>query len=293
MLTLEELSAKCQLDAAAFEETLAGIYEKSPWVPRGAAGRGPFTSLKQLAEALAKVVNDASDEAKLELLCAHPDLAGKAALAGDVTADSSEEQARAGLSKCTAEELKKFTALNDEYRKKFGFPFILAVRNATKRAILTAFERRLNNDAAAERTECLAQVHKIAYMRLLEKVQHAPTGFLTCHILDTARGCPAAGLRVTLRRQIGPDAWEPLGVWVTNEDGRLPGGPALKGADHKTGVYEWTFFVAEYFAGAGVPTAGTPFLDEVPIRFGIGDPEDHYHVPLLVSPWSCSTYRGS
>merc|ERR550537_1813692 len=114
------------------------------------------------------VVDNAEEEVKLALLRAHPDLAGKAALAGDVTAESSEEQARAGLSKCTAEELQRFTTLNDDYRKKFGFPFILAVRNATKRAILTAFERRLKNDVAAERTECLMQVHKIAYMRLLE-----------------------------------------------------------------------------------------------------------------------------
>lgn len=290
MLSLEELSAR---DAAGLEEALGGIYEKSAWIARGAAGKGPFESLRALAEVMAAVLNNASEEDKLGVLCAHPDLAGKAALAGDVTADSSDEQARAGLSKCTAEELERFTTLNDAYREKFGFPFILAVRNATKHAILTAFDRRLQNDVAAERTECLAQVHKIAYMRLLQTVQHAPTGFLTCHVLDTARGCPAAGMRLSLRRQVSGDKWETLGNWITNSDGRLPGGPALKGTDHKAGVYEWTFAVAEYFAGVGVPTAGTPFLDEVPIRFGIGDPEDHYHVPLLVSPWSCSTYRGS
>lgn len=291
-ISLSDLS---ELDAESFEEALGGIYEKSAWVAHGAfatKNQGHFTSLRALAEAMAAVVDTAPEEDKLKLLCAHPDLAGKAALAGDVTADSSEEQARAGLSRCTAEELERFTMLNDAYKKKFSFPFILAVRNATKRAILTAFERRLKNDCAAERAECLAQVHKIAYMRLLEKVQHAPTGFLTCHVLDTARGCPAAGLRLSLRRQKGTD-WEALGVWVTNEDGRLPDGPALKGENHCAGVYEWTFAVAEYFAGAGVPTACTPFLDEVPIRFGISDPESHYHVPLLVSPWSCSTYRGS
>mmetsp|Transcript_20097 Transcript_20097/g.38023 ORF Transcript_20097/g.38023 Transcript_20097/m.38023 type:complete len:332 (-) Transcript_20097:466-1461(-) len=288
-VALEQLNA---MNAVQLEQFLGGIYEKSPWVAHAVSRKGPFTSVNALADAMAAAVNAADEEVKLRLLRDHPDLAGKAALAGQVTAESSEEQARAGLAHCSVEELEKFTSLNTAYREKFDFPFILAVRNASKRAILGAFERRLKNDVAAERTECLAQVHKIAYMRLLEKVEHAPTGFLTCHILDTARGCPAAGMRLILRRQDG-DKWETLGSWITNTDGRLPDGPALKGVDHRAGIYEWTFFVAEYFAAVGVPSACTPFLNEVPLRFGISDPEDHYHVPLLVSPWSCSTYRGS
>ena len=99
-------------------------------------------------------------------------------------------------------------------------------------------------------------------------------------------------MAVTLRRQTS-DAWEVVGRWMTNSDGRLPNGPALEGAALVDGVYEWTFGVGDYFAIAGVPTAGTPFLKEVPIRFGIDNPEKHYHVPLLASPWSFSTYRGS
>jgi hydroxyisourate hydrolase len=88
-----------------------------------------------------------------------------------------------------------------------------------------------------------------------------------------------------------------LGTFVTNDDGRLHGGkPALQGGKEFTpGVYEWTFYVGEYFASKGGMsfTAGQPFLDVVPLRFGIDNPDDHYHVPLLVSPWSFSTYRGS
>jgi 2-oxo-4-hydroxy-4-carboxy-5-ureidoimidazoline decarboxylase len=280
------------MSVEAFEAALGGIYENSPWVPRTAATKRPFDSLRALADAMAAAVDGSEEAVKLALLRAHPDLAGKAALAGNVTAHSSDEQTRAGLTHCTVEELKQFTELNGAYTEKFGWPFILAVRNATKRAIFCAFERRLKNDACAERTECLRQVHRIAYMRLLTAVQHADTGFLTCHVLDTARGCPAAGMRVTLRRLTG-GASQTLGTWITNEDGRLDG-PALKGAAHRPGTYEWTFYVEEYFAAVGVPTnMGTPFLDEVPIRFGIGDPESHYHVPLLVSPAGCSTYRGS
>lgn len=285
-LSLEELNT---MDADAFEATLGSIYEHSSWVARVVFAKRPYSSVRALADTMAAAVDASAETDKLTLLNAHPDLAGKAAL----TACSSEEQVRAGLDKCTKEELTQFTELNNAYRAKFGWPFIMAVRNATTRAILGAFERRLKNDSCAERSECLLQIHKIAYMRLLAAVKPAPTGFLTCHVLDTARGCPAAGMRLTLRRLINNKAYI-IGHWFTNEDGRLPGGPALKGAAHRSGTYEWTFYVGEYFLRAGVTTnQGTPFFDEVPIRFGIGDPESHYHVPLLVSPAGCSTYRGS
>lgn len=100
-------------------------------------------------------------------------------------------------------------------------------------------------------------------------------------------------MRIQLRRLSPPETAGLVGDFVTNHDGRLEGGPALKGKDFTVGVYEWTFYVAGYFASCNTATAGTPFLDEVPLRFGIDNPDDHYHVPLLVSPWSFSTYRGS
>ena len=119
-------------------------------------------------------------------------------------------------------------------------------------------------------------------------------GFLTCHVLDTARGCPAAGMAVTLAR-LGDDHGDGLPKtysFTTNSDGRL-NGPALTGTAFCAGAYEWTFAVGEYFQAAGVTVAPTPFLGDVPIRFGIDNPEEHYHVPLLCSPWTFSTYRGS
>ena len=134
---------------------------------------------------------------QLALLRAHPDLAGKAALAGELTVESTEEQRRAGLGSLTPDEMARFQQLNEAYKAKFGFPFVLAVRNATKGVILGAFARRVNNTAAAELAEGIAQVHKIAWMRLRGLVTPNPTGFLTCHVLDTARGCPAAGMAVT------------------------------------------------------------------------------------------------
>jgi 2-oxo-4-hydroxy-4-carboxy-5-ureidoimidazoline decarboxylase len=198
------------------------------------------------------------------------------------------------LNTLTQDEMDEFTALNTSYKAKFGFPFILAVRNATKYTILDAFRSRINNTAPLEFAQCMSQIHKIAWMRLLSKLEWNSKGFLTCHVLDTAQGCPAAGMRITLSRRDMTDAGEVSTViktFVTNDDGRT--GRALDGADFAPGTYEWTFHCGPYFAKSGLYTSGTPFLDDVPIRFGIDNPEDHYHVPLLVSPWSFSTYRGS
>lgn len=101
-------------------------------------------------------------------------------------------------------------------------------------------------------------------------------------------------MRIDLHR-IGENGSRHLiNTFVTNSDGRLPDGPALSGGkDFRVGVYEWTFYTGDYFCAQSTYIAGTPFLDTVPLRFGIDNPDDHYHVPLLVSPWSLSTYRGS
>lgn len=113
-------------------------------------------------------------------------------------------------------------------------------------------------------------------------------------MLDTANGIPAAKMKIVLTRLTPEEDAGVVGEFVTNDDGRLEGGPALKGGKEFTvGTYEWTFYAGDYFASKGTFTTGTPFLDVIPLRFGIDNPDDHYHVPLLVSPWSFSTYRGS
>ena len=116
-------------------------------------------------------------------------------------------------------------------------------------------------------------------------------GWLTTHVLDTAHGCPAAGLEIELWRLDG-DARHLLKRVVTNGDGRT-GEPLLAEGDLVAGVYELVFAVGPYFAGRGTPVADPPFLDRVPVRVGLADPAGHYHVPLLTSPWAYSTYRGS
>ncbi|NML26230.1 hydroxyisourate hydrolase [Zoogloea dura] len=117
-------------------------------------------------------------------------------------------------------------------------------------------------------------------------------GRLTTHVLDTARGCPAAGMAYALHAVAADGSRRTLCRGLTNHDGRAAA-PLLEGDALVAGNYELVFEVAAYFAAAGVPQAEPPFLDSVPLAFGIADPAAHYHVPLLVSPWSYSTYRGS
>src|SRR5689334_23072997 len=119
------------------------------------------------------------------------------------------------------------------------------------------------------------------------------TGSLTTHVLDTAQGRPAAGMAIELWA-LGAKSGERrlLKTVRTNDDGRT-GTPLLADGEFAVGMYELLFLVGEYFGGQPVQTASPPFLDRVPVRFGIADAGAHYHVPLLVSPWAYSTYRGS
>jgi len=117
-------------------------------------------------------------------------------------------------------------------------------------------------------------------------------GHLSTHVLDTMNGCPAAGMAVTLQRVNGSQV-ETLKTLTLNADGRNPDGPLLDASTMAAGRYRLVFAVAAYFRAKGVTLPEPPFLDEVPLDFGIADAAGHYHVPLLASPWAYSTYRGS
>jgi 2-oxo-4-hydroxy-4-carboxy-5-ureidoimidazoline decarboxylase len=159
------------LTPAAFTQTLATIFEHSPWVPEGVTKKRPFNSIDSLHFAMVEVVDNASLDMQLALIRAHPDLAGKAALAGNLTAESTSEQKGAGLDKLTEQEFNKFHKLNDAYKAKYDFPFILAVRGHDKHSILASFESRLLNSPESEKTEALAQIARIAGFRLNDLIR--------------------------------------------------------------------------------------------------------------------------
>lgn len=157
------------LEREDFLARFGAVYEHSPWIAETVfeAGLTPRHDRPLgLHEAMRKVVEDSPRDRQLALLRAHPDLAGKLAVAGGLTAQSAGEQAGAGLDRCTAEEFARFTALNDAYKAKFGFPFIIAVKGRSRGEILAAFETRSGNDSVIEFRTALDEVHKIALFRL-------------------------------------------------------------------------------------------------------------------------------
>jgi 2-oxo-4-hydroxy-4-carboxy-5-ureidoimidazoline decarboxylase len=291
----DRLESLNQADQKTFVAALGEIYERAPWVAERAFAKRPFASVAALAEAMSAAVAAASRAQKLALVRNHPNLAGKAARAGALTAASKAEQGALGLDRLSDAEYARFQRLNDAYAKKFGFPFVICVRRQTRDAILDAFEQRLENDADAELATALTEIDRIARLRLVEKLEGLgmpkTDGSLTTHVLDTQAGRPAAGVKIELYELgAGPEAL--IASTVTNADGRTDK-PLLAGAPLRVGRYELRFHVGDYFAKRNPGLPKPAFLDVVPVRFSIAEPEAHYHVPLLVTPWSYATYRGS
>lgn len=166
-VTTLSLDALNSLAPEAFEETLGGVFEDTPTVARDVASLRPFTSIAHLHETMVAAVTASGSEEQTALIRRHPDLAGKLAKAGRLTESSTSEQASAGLDLLTQSEYEAFDRLNTAYRTKFGFPFIIAVRDHDKQGILAAFEARLEHDAESERSEALRQINRIAELRLI------------------------------------------------------------------------------------------------------------------------------
>ncbi|AQV93307.1 OHCU decarboxylase [Cupriavidus necator] len=154
------------MPVAEFVQVLGGIYEHSPWFAETAATQRPFADAAALTLALRKAVDEAGEAAQLKLVRAHPELAGKAAVHGELTAESTREQSGAGLNLCTPEEFDRLQSLNAAYNHKFGFPFILAVRGYDRHGIIAEFARRLENTPQHELQTCINQIHRIAQFRL-------------------------------------------------------------------------------------------------------------------------------
>lgn len=159
-----------RMSADEFSALLGGVYEHSEWVAQRAYPDAPFASLADLIGAMKSVVDRSTDEEKLALIRAHPDLAGKLARAGALTEDSTHEQAGLGLDRLSEEEYDRFTFLNDSYRERFGFPFIICARLTTKEGVIAAFEHRLKNETADEITEAIRQIHHIARLRIEDRI---------------------------------------------------------------------------------------------------------------------------
>jgi 2-oxo-4-hydroxy-4-carboxy-5-ureidoimidazoline decarboxylase len=290
---LDELNACTQGD---FVAALANIFEYSPWVAEQAFAARPFAGVNALFAAMKTTVEHAPQELRLALIKSHPDLADKTQRAAGLTAESTSEQNSVGLDRLSDAEYEAFERVNNAYRSKFGFPYIVCVRRHTKDSILSNFEQRLPNDAATETSTSIAEICRIAALRLDQLVissDRLPVhGRLSTHVLDNNSGKPAEGIAVELVERSALGASRVLTRAVTNSDGRTDQ-PLIGGRPVPIGHYELIFSVGSYFKERNVEVSDPPFLDDVALRFAVSDPEGHLHVPLLVTPWSYATYRGS
>src|ERR1700736_3638696 len=197
--TLAELNA-CSSDD--FVARLANVFEYSPWIAEQAASARPFAGVQALFDAMKAAVDRAPSQLRLALIKAHSDLANKTRRAAGLTAESSAEQNSAGLDRLSEAEYQAFERVNNAYRAKFGFPYIVCVRRQTRDSILRDFERRLPNDAATEMQKSVEEICRIAALRLDQLVaadNRLPVhGRLSTHVLDTHSGKPAAGIAIEL-----------------------------------------------------------------------------------------------
>ena len=220
-LTLAQLNAATPADVVTL---LEGVYEHSPWIAEGAATARPFKSLAHLKYVLTQVVRQATPQQQIDLIRAHPELAGKAALAGHITAESTVEQNTSGLTHCTAAELAQLQQLNRDYNTRFGWPFVLAVRGPrgtglSRTLIIETFARRLQHSPHDEQAECLRQIHRIAEIRLNDKFGIEPT--LGNQILDWADALAlhtevSGGLTVTYLTPAHQACAAQLATWMND-----------------------------------------------------------------------------
>jgi 2-oxo-4-hydroxy-4-carboxy-5-ureidoimidazoline decarboxylase len=254
----------------------------------------PFATAADLLGALREVLTAVDAEGRLAILKAHPELAGLAARSGSMTAESVSEQQGAGLSTLSDERVRLFDELNAAYRARFGFPFIIAVRRHGVDSILSEFRRRVALGPDEEAGTALAEVMRIVALRLDALVDGADlpvSGRISTHVLDSAAGIPAAGVAVELVELSG-EGERVVARAVTNAGGRTDA-PLIAGRPVPIATYELRFALGAYHRSRGLAVASPAFLETVPIRFGVAEPEGHYHVPLVATPWAYQTYRGS
>jgi 2-oxo-4-hydroxy-4-carboxy-5-ureidoimidazoline decarboxylase len=283
LATLNALSAK------AFDAVTMPLFENAPWITAGLAAARPFASLTALHAAAIGRLAAADDGVKHAFLRGHPMLS-PATLRQPITAESQAEQRSAGIDGLSETDAARLDAANAAHLARFGIPFILAVRDASPGTILAAMRRRSGALPEAERAEALREVEAISWMRLLDRVVPAATGGISTHVLDTVRTRPGAGLVGELWRVPAGASPRQVARFVTDGNGRtatMLGDGALIAS-----TYELRLQTAAYLADHGAATLDRSFFPSVVVRFAVMNPEEHFHVPVLLSNGAYTAYRG-
>jgi 2-oxo-4-hydroxy-4-carboxy-5-ureidoimidazoline decarboxylase len=279
-----------RLDLDGFATALGDTFEFAPWVAKAAYARRPFATVAALHEAMMAVFRAAPRADQLAFLHRQTALSRRAE-----THESEVEHRHAGLETLGPRLAARYREMNDGYIAKFGYPFYIAVRRYSLAMNFAELERRLAHDPEAEFAVAVRELFFVTRLRICAHIagEGMPRvdGQLTTHVLDTDAGRPAVGLAIALYEEAG-GRYHRLTTASTNADGRTDQ-PLISGRPLPIGRYELRFAVGDHFRRRGIEGGDPPFLDVVPLRFSIAEPEGHYHVPLLCSPWSYSTYRGS
>lgn len=287
-LTLAEVN---RMDEAAFVAAFGDTYELSPWVAKAAFAKRPFATVIALHHALADAFRTAPREQQLAFFRKLSDIGDRTVKAENITAASKLEQSVSGVDSLTEADHDRLKKLNKAYRDKFDMSFTIANRRNTKDTIFTQFERRLDNDLATELAIAIQEEFFVSRLRVAEQVlgEGMPRvyGDLTAHVLNTVIGQPANGMAIELFEMSG-DAGRKVTQATSNADGRAD---VLLGRPLPIGRYELRFAVADYFRKQGATLGNPPFLDVVPIRLFLENPEGSYHVPMVCSPWSYAMYK--
>lgn len=282
-----------KLGTAEFIDAFGDVYDHASWIIERIAGCRPFTSRMELYLATAIEIDRASERERLALLTGHPELARPDLNNDTLTVDSTREQSGAGLLNMGNESKAHLNAIARKYTERHGFPGVVCVReHSGSESIIRELRRRVDRSTLREEKAAINEVKKIGWARIRDRVS-APTGhggYLTTHALDTVKGQAANDLSFSLSIVKGGYP-VPIRTACTNEDGRSDGA-ILSDGDFIPGVYEVTFRVGDYFIELN-EADGRRYLDDVPIRVSIDDPSAHYHVPLILSRWGYTTYRGT
>jgi 2-oxo-4-hydroxy-4-carboxy-5-ureidoimidazoline decarboxylase len=295
--TITPLADLNRMDRTSFVAALSGTFERAPWVVEDVYAQRPFATVTALHEAMFAILRAAPRDKLLAFFGKDVDVLriGKDSHAPGIAAESKHEQGSVGLDSLSDADARRFQEMGIAYKEKFGYPFIIAVLRHTRESIMKELERRLPNDAATEFANSLQEVFYISRWRLVDRVSGPGTprihGALSTHVLDATNGQAAADVAIELFEFTGDQARK-VGESMTTADGRN-GAPLLANRPLPIGRYELRFAVGDYFRKKGNVTAEPPFLDIVPLRFSIAEPEGNYHVPLICTPWSYSTYRGT
>lgn len=290
MLNIQDVN---NLSNEEFVAQLGDVYEHAPWVMEATAKSRPFSSRLDLYSASVAVLKQAKKEEQLALLCGHPELARPDLNEGQITADSEQEQKSLDLMSLSGDPKRKLNSISNAYKDRHGFPAVVCVReHSDLTSVISEIERRISRSSKVEFNEALGEVMKISWNRIRDRVEagRSKPGYLTTHVLDTANGTAAAGLGFELSF-IKRGVHSPIFAGFTDNDGRSDG-PILDGSDFTQGEFELIFRAGDYLRKAN-PEVKRKYFGDVPIRVLIDAPDEHYHVPLILSHWGYTTYRGS